>query len=334
MTPAQPATGGREPPVRVVTRDNGAGLKRDLEQVEHSLRDHGIAVRPLAFGGNRLFNSLREHALVLAARARGPAEVQLFLERVYPRLLPLARRNLLVPNPEWTRPEWLPLLPRFDAVLCKTRQGERAFAALGCRTVLIGFSSRDCFDPDVPRQRRFLHLAGRSTAKGTGAVVEAWRRHPEWPPLTLVQSARRTRPITDLPNLDHRVGYLPDAELLRLQNACTFHLCPSEAEGFGHYIVEALSTGAVVIGTDGEPMNELVQPDRGLLVAPLDCRPMGQGLRYRIDAGGIEAAVERALALSEAERQRLGAAARAFYLANDRDFGQRLAHAVRGPDPA
>ncbi len=37
-------------------------------------------------------------------------------------------------------------------------------------------------------------------------------------------------------------------------------------EGFGHYIVEALSTGAIVVTTDGAPMNELVTPKSGFLV--------------------------------------------------------------------
>jgi hypothetical protein len=39
-------------------------------------------------------------------------------------------------------------------------------------------------------------------------------------------------------NIDYRSDYLDDVELRRLQNESLFHLCPSETEGWGHYLVE------------------------------------------------------------------------------------------------
>ena len=133
-----------------------------------------------------------------AAQARrllaGRIGTQLFLERVYPRCLPLSGHNLLVPNPEWFPPQWLPLLPRFAAVLCKTRHAVDIFDRLGCATRYIGFTSEDRLDTSVPRERAFFHLAGRSQAKGTQVLLEAWRRHPEWPRLTVVQSAKTAQP--------------------------------------------------------------------------------------------------------------------------------------------
>ena len=68
------------------------------------------------------------------------------------------------------------------------------------------------------------------------------------------------------PNIDHRIGHLSDGELRRLQNSHRFHLCPSQTEGSGHYLVEALSVGATTLTLDAAPMNELVTADRGLLV--------------------------------------------------------------------
>ena len=60
---------------------------------------------------------------------------------------------------------------------------------------------------------------------------------------------------------------LDDAALRTLQNSHRFHLCLSEAEGWGHYIAEALSVGAITLTCDAAPMNELVTAERGLLVA-------------------------------------------------------------------
>src|SRR5690606_13048298 len=129
----------------------------------------------------------------------------------------------------------------------------------------IGFTSVDRALPDAsPDFGRFLHVAGASTLKGTDTLLEVWSAHPEWPALTVVQRDRRT--IRAPANVQILDGYLPDAELRELQNACGVHLCPSMGEGWGHYIVEAMSCGAVVVATDGPPMNELVQPGRGVLV--------------------------------------------------------------------
>ena len=61
----------------------------------------------------------------------------------------------------------MPLLPAFDAVLCKTRHAERIFRALGSDARYVGFTSPDRMREAVPRERVFLHLAGRSSAKGT-----------------------------------------------------------------------------------------------------------------------------------------------------------------------
>lgn len=314
---------------RVISRDNGFGLSRDMQLVCDVLREAGVEAQPLGMGGDRLANGLRLAGMRLAQRWRGSPDVQLFLERIYPGWLPLARRNLLIPNPEWTHEDSRPLLSRFTRVLCKTRHAVAIFDALGCATRYIGFTSIDRLDPAVARERRFFHLAGRSAAKGTQAVLAAWRRHPEWPSLTVVQSAKTAQPGAAAANIEHVVDHVDDARLRELQNRHLFHLCPSEAEGFGHYIVEALGVGAIVLATDGAPMNELVTPERGLLIPPARTARLNFSPQYFVEAEAVEAAVERALAMDAAQCASLSAAARDFFVANDRAFRERLVTAVR-----
>ncbi len=315
--------------VRVISRDNGVGLSRDLHLIAQVLRDAGVDTQTVGFGGSQLGNRVREVRLLAGRALRGPIDTQLFVERVYQRCLPLARHNLLMPNPEWFLPKWQAWLPRFERVLCKTRHAEGIFDALGCRTVFTGFTSQDRLDASVAREDAFFHLAGRSSAKGTQALLETWRRHPEWPRLTVVQHPKMARPAAPSGNIDHRIDYLDDATLRQLQNAHRFHLCPSEAEGFGHHLVEALGIGAVVLATDAAPMNELVTPDRGLLIRVAHTRREGLVEHALVDASGIEQAVTQALALGTAQCAALGARARAFFLDNDRAFRQRLPAACR-----
>ncbi|MEO6138294.1 MAG: glycosyltransferase [Luteimonas sp.] len=312
---------------RIISRDNGVGLGRDLQLVAGVLRTAGIDVDTLGFGSDKWLIALQQMALRLAGRR---VDTQVFMERVYPRCLPLARRNLLIPNPEWTTPAFQAQLTRFDRILCKTRHAVEIFDALGCATSYLGFTSEDRLDPAIARERSFFHLAGRSSAKGTQTLLAAWRQHPEWPRLTVVQGTKTATATAHVSNIDHVVGHLDDARLRMMQNQHQFHLCPSEAEGFGHYLMEGLSVGAIVLATDGAPMNELVTPERGVLIRPARTGMLNLAPRYFVDTAGIEAAVETALQLDADRLACMAEAARQFFVDNDSAFRNRLLHVMEG----
>lgn len=321
MTPfAAPSIASVMPFIRIFSRDNNGGLARDLRLTADTLRDAGFEVEAVGFGKEKGLRNLKICTLWAARPWRGVADAQISLEHPYPLSYGLGRRDLLVPNPEWFRPHWHKALPRMDALLCKTAHAQRIFSDMAIDARFIGFTSEDRLDASVPRERVFLHVAGKSPIKGTEAVLEAWRRHPEWPPLVILQGSRYARPGPPAPNIEHRIGFVPDDELRRLQNACMFHLCPSEAEGFGHYLMEALSVGAVVATTDGEPMNELVSDGCGLLVAPARSSPFGLATRFTVDADGIEDVVARMLDLSATQCVAFSAGARARFEALDAAF--------------
>lgn len=310
--------------IRIISRENGVGLSKDMRLIAGVLSAAGHRVELLGYTGSQVNNRWREVGLWCRRARHGQVDVQIFVERVYRRCLPLARRNVLIPNPEWFLPKWRPHLGLFDRVVCKTRHAESIFVELGCPTAFSGFTSEDLFDPDVPRERSFFHLAGRSATKGTQVLLAAWRRHPHWPMLTVVQHPKEAKPGPAAANIAHLVGVLDASELRRLQNAHAFHLCPSEAEGFGHYIMEGLGVGAVVLTTDAAPMNELVTPERGLLIAPVHRQRRGLVDFASVDEAGIEKVVERALAMNDAQCEAIGAAARAYFMASDREFRLNL----------
>jgi hypothetical protein len=181
----------------------------------------------------------------------------------------------------------------------------------------------------VPRERAFFHLAGRSANKGTATLMATWRRHPGWPRLTVLQSPRSAGEVVRAPNIDHRVDYIPDAELRRIQNAHRFHLCPSETEGFGHYLVEAMGIGAVVTTLDAPPMNEMITPARGALIPYSSTGRQSLATTYFYEGTALEAAIQRLLETPDAELERMGAAARAWFEDNDRAFRIRIAESIR-----
>ncbi|HKT38005.1 MAG TPA: glycosyltransferase, partial [Ktedonobacterales bacterium] len=130
-------------------------------------------------------------------------------------------------------------------------------------------------------------------------------------------------------NIDHLVGYMDDTTLQELQNSHWFHLCPSETEGYGHYLTEAMSVGAVVITLDAPPMNELVPPDCGLLVPPsVKTGRQHLATTYFFDDHAMEAAVEQAMAMDEETLQQMGDRARAQFLAGGASFAPRLLRVI------
>ena len=326
--------------VHLLAFDNGVGLTRDLRLLTETLRASGHRVdftNTRRRGGlpgliQRVKGSL--HAANLARRRRRglppPYDFVLMEEHIAPAFLDDAPRRVLLPHPEWLLPRDVALLPRIDLVLAKTHEAARIFSERGCRATCIGFTSEDRLDASVPRQRAFFHLAGASRTKATEPLLALWRRHPEWPRLTVVQHPREAKPGSAAANIDHRIGYLDDAELKRLQNAHRFHVCPSETEGFGHYIVEAMSAGAVVITLDAPPMNEMITPARGILLPFVRTGSQHLATTYHFEDAAMEDAIARALATDDRQCEVLGAAARAWYEAERAAFPARLDAALRG----
>ncbi len=329
-------SGVRRPALNLIAWNNGVGLTRDLQLLASALDQAGFDVHLSPIGRGKLRKWLRplwmraKLGLRNALGGRGVRfDANLMLEHVRAEDMGVAHRNFLVPNPEWCLASDIALLPRVDAVLAKTREARDIFVAHGCRVAEIGFTSEDRFDPGVQRERAFFHLAGRSSNKGTARLIDLWRQHPEWPVLTVVQSRYTAKPIEPpVANIVHHIDYLDDAELQRLQNAHWFHLCPSETEGFGHYLVEAMGIGAVAITTDGPPMNELADASRAILVSAARTGTQHLAKTFFFDETAMAAAVERLREMPDEELRALGAAARRWFLENDAGFPARLSAAL------
>jgi glycosyltransferase involved in cell wall biosynthesis len=323
--------------INVVIRENGGGLTTHLRILLDVLGNAGFRLtvnghppvpRALPWVGTAVRRNLFRRVL-----KRRLYDVNLFVEHVEPAYLPQAKMNFLLPHPEWFRDDQHAFLPYIDRVLCLTEDGVHAFSTLGAPTQLVGFTSPDRWDREVPKGGSFLHVAGRSEQKGTRAVFDVWLRHPEWPRLVVVQREVTTSgakiEAVRAPNIDHILHRLDDAELRYYQSSAPVVLCPSEAEGFGHCIVEAMSCGSLTLTTDAPPMNELVSPERGVLVRYTHREPQRLGTVYHVDVDDLEAKIERVVQMDPDERGELGSRARAWFEENDRRFRRRFVQALR-----
>lgn len=216
----------------------------------------------------------------------------------------------------------------------------------------------------------FLHVAGKSRCKQTRAVLDAWSRHPEWPTLHVVcnpkyigkdirpylvsaihegqgnrathtphgSGDRRSSSSISINNIVMHTERLSEEALRSLQMNTPFHICPSEAEGWGHAINEARSCAAVIITTNGPPMNELaVDNVSGVLVRVTRAVRYRQrhlwmsllpGSVYLVDPTTVTEAVQRCIAMSMEDRKRMGMAARYAYEYDRHTFELQMKRAI------
>jgi glycosyltransferase involved in cell wall biosynthesis len=324
--------------IQILAWDNHRGLSHDIGLLRGTLQALGHQVTVTRLGQRRHDGRWKAlpmwlHQQLLRLWHLDPRK-QLFdlniaLEHVRPAFFRFARRNVLIPNPEWLSARSCKYLPRFDAVLCKTHHAVELFQAQGCTALYIGFRSDDCLDRRIARETTFLHMAGASQMKGTARLLALWQRHPEWPQLLLLQSAATAESSPTQDNIEHRVGFVDDIHIIReLQNRHVFHLCLSETEGWGHYIAEAMSAGAVVITCDAAPMNELVSATRGLLVEAHATRSYNMATLQAFDEAALERVIAQAAAMTDEQHRALGQRARQWFEANERSFPVQLREAL------
>ncbi len=320
--------------VCLVALNRGFGLARDIAVLRRVLVESGAVVTPYLIPAWNVRHKWRTAWHQARQWRTSPPttpryDVTIFLEAVSADLLPWARRNYLVLNQEWFDVAQRPLLHQLDAVLCKSQHAARIVTELGLKAEYISFSSLDQGTGlAAPEGKTFLHVAGKSPLKGSQKVLEIWRKHPEWPGLLVI--GRHLDSGTERA-LNIRVRRdVTDADVRAAQTAHAVHLCPSEAEGFGHYIAEGMSCGAVVVTTDAPPMNELVRNDRGVLVPVAGFEPLQLGTRFFVDPHALEQRIEDILAADPADLRSRGHRARNWFLQNHRFFERRVREVVVG----
>ena len=228
--------------------------------------------------------------------------VSLHLETIAYEKLFLNERHVLIPNQEWFDTSTMDLLPFMTSIWCKSRFAQNIFSELKLNTEYIGFRSDIGNVPVSLTKTReyFFCRTGMSQFRGASNLISVWRAHPEWPLLKIVVHPSR-RP-SDCPENVEYVDILPDInDYYKLSTSSQFHIYLTEAEGFGHSIVEAMGCGAVVLVTDAPPMNEIANPECALLIDSFYSGHKMLSPRFAAHPHAVEAAVERALAMSAGE---------------------------------
>jgi glycosyltransferase involved in cell wall biosynthesis len=321
--------------INLIGFDNKKGLSKDIQLLQSTLTELGYETHYIeTYAKQKTPLPQKVYELAKARtidqlRFHKKAEISLFIERIVPNLLGYSQVNLLMPNPEWFHSSWRLLASNIDAVLCKTHHAVEIYQKLGFKTHFTGFTSSNQALPEpCSKAPQVLHIAGGSHFKGTERLVKLWEKHPEWPHLTVVTYIVMANYQSSAHNVTMINQYLDHQDLVSMQNRTLFHAYPSQAEGFGHCINEAMSCGAIVLTTNAAPMNELVSPPAGFLI---DAHVNGhQGLSDLVDFD--EVAFEQVMAtiirLSDPELQSISMKAREAFDSRNQAFKENLLAAL------
>jgi glycosyltransferase involved in cell wall biosynthesis len=286
--------------VALVSRDNGVGLTNDMRLLDGMLSNAGYDVSWVDWRNM----SMPHH------------DIAIFLELWNPRLVRFANHTIGIFNIEWFQRQWTIGLHTCTQLWTKSGEAQHLFSqqlGLSKKSIYTGFMSRDMHSPEIPRELAAVHLRGNSSLKGTNAVLEAWDTNPDLPPLTVISNIH-----LNVPTGVRLLNRLSEDQLSHELNRAQIHVCPSETEGWGHYIAEGMSVGAVVITTDAAPMSEHITPDVGVLISPVARCKHGLAAAWCVDAPGIARAVRIVAGMSPEARTKMGARARTrFLIRND-----------------
>jgi len=306
--------------INIITNLKSPGLYNDALILSSILKREGYGV---------LITGWKEKILY-----PGKFKINIHLERVITFYCGLAAINIFIPNPEWFAQQWDLCRPVIDLVLCKTMDAQKIFERLGSKTVYTSFTSHDRYRNNQSKIKEFVHIAGKSQMKGTRSIIELWNKNPGLPCLHLFNYGLALHDLIEAPNIDYRFGPVHEEELNEIFNRYYFHLCPSEYEGFGHYINEAKSTGAIVITTDAPPMNELIDENIGFLAQYKEKTPCQKAFLYKVDQDDLLHQIKQALSLSDSELSAMSRRARESYLQNDARFKESLVNLINNIEEA
>lgn len=301
--------------VNILAVGNGVGISRDVDIIKRLLIADGYEVEA-------------NHCFKFKPYRR--YDLQIHLERFNPHIFPIADVNVMIPNQEWFEKPWLGFLKNFDAFFTKTAFATKIFNDLGVKTEFIGFTSEDRYIPTVKKDPyHWVHVAGKSIQKQTEMVIRTWEKNPGFPQLTIIQDPRFWKPRTLSKNINYMIDRVSEDVLKIIQNTSVIHVCPSVTEGFGHYIMEAMSAKSIVLTTDGPPMNELVTKERGILIPSSRNEPMNLSTKFYVDEHSLAEAVIKTTIMDDGLKNDMANAAREFFLRNDAEFQVKLLNAIR-----
>ena len=269
-------------------------------------------------------------------------EVNFFIEVVNPALFLFAKKNIWIPNPEWTHKNWEPYARMVDEIWVKTREAEKLFSDWSDKVRYVGWTSIDKVMPEQKDFGKAIVPTGKNVWRNPRGIIQVYmaiqRQNPvlfeHLPELHIVHQPD-TVPLPPLPeSLTSKIilhsELMSEKEYDELVQSCGLCICMSAAEGFGHAVNESMSTGSILMLSPIDAFMELA-PKNSLWVSELKRTPHPQcmGELMDVDLQSMMDTFVFYLAQSPAHRVEMSHVSRALYEKNHQAFIARITDVIK-----
>jgi len=264
------------------------------------------------------------------------AELNFFVEVITPSLFAYAAKNIWIPNPEWTYKTWEPYAKRVDEIWVKTHEAERLFSEWGVPTRYIGWTSIDKVVPEKKNYHKAIVPTGKNVWRNPKPIIQAYIRiaqqRPDMyralPELHIVHTPEAValppvpEPFQGKIKLHSEV--LSETDYDALLQECGLCICMSAAEGFGHAVNEAMSTGSVLMLSPIDAFRELSDDAIWVSNAKVTPHPQCLGTLEDIDVDSLVEALVMYSTAGLSWKRSTGALSRSTYEARHQAFVTRM----------
>ena len=199
------------------------------------------------------------------------ADYNIFLEVINPSLFAYARKNIWIPNPEWTYKAWIPYLDMVDEIWVKTHEAYDIFKKHTTTPIhYIGWSSIDKYwnpEKDKKNYSKALVPLGKNIYREYKVLFDAYLKiktenpslYSKLPVLHVVHS-----PLHITVTVDNEIAekVVLHSEIMKqddydeLVKECGLCICLSGAEGFCHAVNECISGGCHLLLSHIRPFTD------------------------------------------------------------------------------
>lgn len=227
------------------------------------------------------------------------ADVNFFIEVINPALFMYAAKNIWIPNPEWTYQTWEPYGRMVDEIWVKTHEAETLFSGWCPVVKYVGWTSIDKVQLEKKEFRKAIVPVGKNIWRNPKPIIQAYMRIREQDPslyaalpeVHIVYSPDHIRlpPIPDILSSKFvlHAEVMPEKDYDALLQECALCICTSAAEGFGHGVNEAMSTGCILILSPINAFMELSQHALWVSNKKVTPHPQCLGVLEDVDIGSL-----------------------------------------------